>query len=423
MSHLQKFGCITAAAGFVAVATVPTASADNEKKSTASTGFFSPTIVAGLFAIPVCASAYYWYKGNSLVDSTSSSSSSVPYQGEAANRLSRWITNWNAGRYSKADQSFHRSTVNPHLLTFEHLLYGGKKVGGRERVLVPLCGKSVDLVHLAMRGNDVLGVEAVPRAVEEFSKENSLPMTNGKTVKNGMILRELITPMPSVLPTGQYSGHKIGYFYGQTNGIAPSSASLPTGWRKFTDKKSGHPYFVSPEGKSTWMNPNKMIRTGYIADRPAHLFGANEKRWPRPGHLAIALGDFFTFDKCIFPVENAHVERSDLKDGEFSAVWDRAALIALQPVNRKRYVETVSKSLVKGGRCLLVVAEHDSKETTGRAGPPFSVSEEDVKELYGKDFTIELLARVEKIDDPQDTKWKEKGLTYFNELCFLLKKK
>lgn len=42
------------------------------------------------------------------------------------------------------------------------------------RVLVPLCGKSLDMVWLAAQGYQVLGVELAPVAVEQFFEEQGL---------------------------------------------------------------------------------------------------------------------------------------------------------------------------------------------------------------------------------------------------------
>lgn len=47
------------------------------------------------------------------------------------------------------------------------------------RVLVPLCGKSLDMIWLAAQGNPVLGVELSQLAVEQFFAENELkPLTH-----------------------------------------------------------------------------------------------------------------------------------------------------------------------------------------------------------------------------------------------------
>lgn len=43
-----------------------------------------------------------------------------------------------------------------------------------KRVLVPLCGKSHDLIWLARRGHEVVGVELAERAIHEFFADNDL---------------------------------------------------------------------------------------------------------------------------------------------------------------------------------------------------------------------------------------------------------
>ena len=45
------------------------------------------------------------------------------------------------------------------------------------RVLVPLCGKSLDMVWLAEEGHHVLGIELAPIAVEQFFSEQGLRPT------------------------------------------------------------------------------------------------------------------------------------------------------------------------------------------------------------------------------------------------------
>ncbi|MNM86139.1 Thiopurine S-methyltransferase [compost metagenome] len=67
-------------------------------------------------------------------------------------------------RWSRNEIGFHLSVVNPFLV--RHWPALGVEPGAR--VLVPLCGKSLDLVWLAEQGYRVLGVELAARAVEEF---------------------------------------------------------------------------------------------------------------------------------------------------------------------------------------------------------------------------------------------------------------
>ena len=45
---------------------------------------------------------------------------------------------------------------------------------GTEEVLVPLCGKTLDMLWLAQQGHDILGVELSQKALDEFLAENQL---------------------------------------------------------------------------------------------------------------------------------------------------------------------------------------------------------------------------------------------------------
>ncbi|WP_339431200.1 MULTISPECIES: thiopurine S-methyltransferase [unclassified Pseudomonas] len=62
---------------------------------------------------------------------------------------------------------FHQPEVNPHLQRH----WPDLSIPVSARVLVPLCGKSLDLLWLAGRGHKVLGVELSEKAVEDFFSE------------------------------------------------------------------------------------------------------------------------------------------------------------------------------------------------------------------------------------------------------------
>lgn len=83
----------------------------------------------------------------------------------------RWNAGWEGGRYSTPGTGFHRAEPNIHLVTYVEKLLAGRPPGAR--VLVPLCGKTVDMPFLASRGANVVGVEGAPRAVREFFEENT----------------------------------------------------------------------------------------------------------------------------------------------------------------------------------------------------------------------------------------------------------
>ena len=68
---------------------------------------------------------------------------------------------------------WHQQQINAHLQEF----WGRLGCAGDERVFVPLCGKSLDMLWLRGRGHPVLGVEVSPLAVAEFFAENRLRPT------------------------------------------------------------------------------------------------------------------------------------------------------------------------------------------------------------------------------------------------------
>lgn len=78
-----------------------------------------------------------------------------------------WQKRWLENRIG-----FHRPQPNPMLERFATRLTGGKP----GRVLVPLCGKSVDLTWLARHGHEVTGVELSALAIEAFAAEQQLEL-------------------------------------------------------------------------------------------------------------------------------------------------------------------------------------------------------------------------------------------------------
>ncbi|MEZ1318421.1 thiopurine S-methyltransferase [Pseudomonas fluorescens] len=74
-----------------------------------------------------------------------------------------WHKRWQSNQIG-----FHLPQVNPHLQRFWPQL--GLEEGAR--VLVPLCGKSLDLLWLAHQGHEVLGIELSEKAIEDFFEEH-----------------------------------------------------------------------------------------------------------------------------------------------------------------------------------------------------------------------------------------------------------
>ncbi len=76
-----------------------------------------------------------------------------------------WHTRW-----ANNQIGFHLDEINPYLM--RHLSRLRLQAG--ERILVPLCGKTLDLAWLAAQGLEVLGVELSEKAVSDFFEEHDL---------------------------------------------------------------------------------------------------------------------------------------------------------------------------------------------------------------------------------------------------------
>ena len=84
-----------------------------------------------------------------------------------------WIKSWNEGR-----TGFHQSDFNDKLTGYFPTFRPEKG----QKVLVPLCGKSKDLVWLQGQGLCVHGVELHEQAVESFFTENQFdPVQKNRT--------------------------------------------------------------------------------------------------------------------------------------------------------------------------------------------------------------------------------------------------
>lgn len=88
-----------------------------------------------------------------------------------------WISRWNDNQIG-----FHQENYNRLLRKYWHSL--GVQQGGE--VLVPLCGKSKDMLWLAEAGHRVLGNEFSDLAVESFFYENDMPQANMLNVTSGI---------------------------------------------------------------------------------------------------------------------------------------------------------------------------------------------------------------------------------------------
>lgn len=81
-----------------------------------------------------------------------------------------------------------------------------------------------------------------------------------------------------------------------------------------------------------------------------------------------------------------HLSAEDLEG--VGAVYDRAALIALPPDMRRDYATHLGEVLLSGTKMLLVTIDYPQHQ---RGGPPFSVSDDEVHDLFGSGFEVEQI--------------------------------
>ncbi len=118
-------------------------------------------------------------------------------------------------------------------------------------------------------------------------------------------------------------------------------------------------------------------------------------------NIEILCGDFFH-------LKTRHLELAD-------AVYDRASLIAFPQEMRNRYVEHLEKILPDKAETLLIILEYPQHEMNG---PPFSVTGDEVKDLYETWQQVVQLRRNEILD--KVPRFKEKGLTSLIESVYRL---
>ncbi len=121
-------------------------------------------------------------------------------------------------------------------------------------------------------------------------------------------------------------------------------------------------------------------------------------------NIEIYCGDFF------------QLTSHHLKD--VAAVFDRASLIALPPALRQNYVAHMRLILPNECKILLIAMQYAQEEMQG---PPFSVGDDEVFELYENGFHVMRLECVDVL--VQNERFQERGLSKLHECVYCIKKK
>ena len=185
-----------------------------------------------------------------------------------------WLDKWDDKKIG-----FHES--EPHNLLTQ--FWGNLRVSNTSKVLVPLCGKSIDMIWLKKCGHAVTGVELSETAILSFFDENQ----------------------------------------------------------------------VDAEIQS--------------ADKNNYYVGENLTIW----------------EADIFNLPNIELE-------SYEVIYDRAALVAINPRQRFRYARIFTDNIPSGNFMFLIVLEYDKSLLSG---PPFSLAKDDIELLYGKSWDIKEIER------------------------------
>jgi len=82
-------------------------------------------------------------------------------------------------KWEKKTTAWHMSSFHPHLLEYGPEFFQSNQ--DRKAILVPLCGKTKDLIWFVLQGFDVVGIEIVEQPLQEFVEENKDLFSNVTT--------------------------------------------------------------------------------------------------------------------------------------------------------------------------------------------------------------------------------------------------
>ena len=77
-------------------------------------------------------------------------------------------------RWKNRHIGFHKTDIHPDLIKHENVLLSAQM---KSRILIPCCGKTLDMIYLADKGHAVVGVDICEAPIQEFFNENNLKYT------------------------------------------------------------------------------------------------------------------------------------------------------------------------------------------------------------------------------------------------------
>ena len=174
--------------------------------------------------------------------------------------------------------------------------------------------------------------------------------------------------------------------------------ALPDYWNNAPERQS-RVVFVPLCGKSNdmvWLAEHGWQVIGVeLSERAVQDFFASQGLTPVHTEIADQLSCYQAGPYLIYCGDIFHLHRQHMI--EVSAVYDRASLVALPKAKRHRYAFHLAQMLSPAVEMLLVSLEHGKP-----SGPPFSVTADEIEWLFGANFEVEPVARLEE-DDRQVT--------------------
>jgi len=131
-------------------------------------------------------------------------------------------------------------------------------------------------------------------------------------------------------------------------------------------------------------------------------------------HRGAQIPSVALFEGDAFALTPAIVSAALGGPGTVDAVYDRAALVALDPPTRERYVDALVGLCAVGAKILLVVFDYDGSKLDG---PPWAVGPEEVVRLFSPFATIELL---EERPEPVGARYRQAGVSEIWERAYLI---
>jgi thiopurine S-methyltransferase len=189
-----------------------------------------------------------------------------------------WIKSWELGGFYT---SFHRKDIHPYVLQYLQ----PEEIEGKN-ILIPLCGKSVDMLYLAQYAQKVIGVELVEDAIIQFFKENNLPFQklDNVTYKSGNIMLMCCDFM--TLTKNEIG--KIDWIYDRASLVALPDDGLRKEYIKTIDRLSdigtksliitleyfplinSAPFTITPEEVDNYYGDNHIIKHVESPNLPNH---------------------------------------------------------------------------------------------------------------------------------------------------------